>query len=59
VINELSYTYLLCNPTGFAAKPQWRELRDVGGCTKWHADSRRVRRLCGGNHEQHRHTGAV
>jgi len=51
-----SYTYLLCNPTGFAADPRWWELRDVGGCRKWSAFSRRVRCLCGGNHESHRHT---
>jgi hypothetical protein len=34
-------------------------LRDVGGCAKWVAHSRRFGRLCGGNHESHRHTGCL
>lgn len=31
----------------------------LGGCAKWVAHSRRVGRLCGGNHESHRHTSCL
>jgi len=58
-MDDFFCTYLLCNPTGFATWPHRWGFRDVGGCAKWSADSRRVRRLCGGNHEQHRHTSCV
>ena len=44
-----------CDPSGFAAEPQRRGLRDRGGFTKWVAHSR----LCGDNQVSQRHTSCL
>jgi hypothetical protein len=44
-----------CLPSGFAAEPQRRGLRDLGGFTKWVARSR----LCGDNQVSQRHTSCL
>ena len=44
-----------CNPSRFAAEPQRRGLRDLGGFTKWVAHSR----LCGDNQVSQRHTSCL
>ena len=44
-----------CDPSGFAAEPQRRGLRDLGGFTKWVARSR----LCGDNQVSQRHTSCL
>ena len=44
-----------CYPSGFAAEPQRRGLRGLGGFTKWVAHSH----LCGDNHVSQRHTSCL
>jgi hypothetical protein len=44
-----------CLPSGFAAEPQRRGLRDLGGFAKWVARSR----LCGDNQVSQRHTSCL